>query len=193
MESSLLQDLINKVVNIFVEENIGKCCLIASIILHELLLKHNIKTKIIQGFTFHTTKNVACRHFWLEFENHKNYDISKDINEKFFKLYHPELVKDFYNPFRNVLEISKDVRRIDSLQETKLIDLGYDLYLEKPFSFWKEALKCNKILIYIRMKIIGEDFHFFKNIKSISKKDSIRKKVNVDIKYEKNKKNNKIT
>ena len=72
--------LIDKVAVELEMRHLGKCCLIGSILLKELLDKHGVNSKIIEGFIFF--KNYRARHYWLELENGKIIDIGQDVTHQ---------------------------------------------------------------------------------------------------------------
>jgi len=138
-EERLIEQVVEKFVSI---SNFGNC-LLSSIILHELLLKHNIKSTIVKGYKHLLKKKWAYLHFWVKCENSKEYDVAETINYRVFRK-NGQDIPDYFFETINVLELPNDVERIDMETETEReithdLNKHFTLYLEDPSQYWSEV------------------------------------------------------
>jgi len=139
-EEQLVEQVVEKFVGM---SNFGNC-LLSSIVLHELFLKHNIKSTIVKGYK-HILKNKwGYLHFWIKCENGNEYDVAETINYRVFRKNGQDIPDGAFENQINVLELSSNVERIDMETETERqitcdLNKNFSLYLEDPSQYWSEV------------------------------------------------------
>jgi hypothetical protein len=139
-ENHLVEQVVEKFVGI---NNFGNC-LLSSIVLHELFLKHNIKSTIVKGYKHNLKNKWGYLHFWVKCENGHEYDVAETINYRVFRKTGQDIPDGAFENEINVLELPSNVERIDMETETErqtTCDLNkhFSLYLEDPSQYWSEA------------------------------------------------------
>ncbi len=132
------KNIVNFLTEKCVEKKWYKNCIPINIILHEMLTKRNINSKIKKGFVLlnNNSSKYALWHIWTETDN-EVYDIATNLTNVLHN-------NDFYNIFETKLveEVPDGYERIDMDNEDELKILNqnkkmYQKYISDPSKFWE--------------------------------------------------------
>lgn len=125
----------NKVIILFSKHSVIGNCLIASVLLSELLNKHNLNNKIISGYWYN--EKYYGKHFWIEIEEtNEIIDISQEllslVDKRFLK------ISRIANEPLNLCRIDNET--IEEKNTLKELEEGFDIYNRKGLkNFTKSA------------------------------------------------------
>ena len=82
MSEDDVAQIVNEVVALFVDNNHGNACLIASAVLNELLIRKGIQSKIKEGYGHaeYQEYKVCVLHYWVEIKREAYIDIGRLIS-----------------------------------------------------------------------------------------------------------------
>ena len=133
----MTEQIVNNVLNLFADIKMVSCCLLSSIVLYEKLKQLHINSKIVEGYLL-CVNNYYTRHYWVRCDEGE-VDISTLIFNELTKsnikveLLETEPVIYVDKTFNIIIFERLDMNTEEKINELKMTENGYKLYIEKGF------------------------------------------------------------